>query len=264
MKQTTIAISLILCLLIGTTGCSIIAPAPPTPIPTPACSEDGYTEQDRVESPTLGWKIDFEVYLPPCYAEHTWAAYPVLYLIPVLHGGMADWKGAGSTEIANRMIHAGEIPPFIIVSPANYPSDSHGDALMNDLFPHIEENYRTLNDRTHRAVGGASMGGAIAYRMAFRRPDLFSSVGIFGSGVVSGDEGNLNDWIAAMSPEQWPRVLLDCGDGDTPMLKNTREMARVLDEWEIPYTLNVEPGGHSYAYWGGHLEMYYKWYAEDW
>lgn len=264
MKPFHLVAPLVLLLLVGTAGCSIIAPPPPTSTPTPTCAKDGYTEQGQVESPTLGWKMDFEVHLPPCYAEHTWAAYPVLYLIPVLHGGMADWKGAGAAETANRMIRAGEIPPFIIVSPANYPSDSHGDALINDLLPYIEKNYRTLNDRNHRAVGGASMGGAIAYRMAFRRPDLFSSVGVFGSGVVSGDEGNLNDWIAAMSPEQWPRVLLDCGDEDTPMLKNTKETAKILDKWEIPYTLNVEPGAHSYGYWGSNLEIYLRWFAEDW
>lgn len=264
MKQSALAISLVLLSLIGTAGCSIIAPPPPTPTPTPTCSEDGYVEQGQVESPTLGWSIDFEVYLPPCYAEHTWAAYPALYLIPGLYGAASAWNGAGSAEIANRMIRAGEIPPFIMVSPANYPSDSHGHALMHDLFPYIQENYRTLNDRNHRAVGGASMGGVISYRLAFQHPILFNSVGAFGSGVVHGEEETLAAWIAALPAEQRPRTLIDCGDEDTYMLGRARQMAEILEGQEMPYVLNVGSGAHDYTYWVGNLEMYLRWYAEDW
>jgi enterochelin esterase-like enzyme len=264
MKPITLAIPLVLLLLIGTAGCSTIAPPPTAPTPTPMCAEDGYVERDRVESPTLGWRIDFEVYLPPCYAEHTWAAYPVLYLIPGLHGAASAWNGAGAAEIANRMIRESEVTPFIMVSPANYPSDSHGDALMHDLFPYIEENYRTLNDRTHRAVGGASMGGAIAYRMAFRRPDLFNSVGVFGSGVVHGEEETFKTWVAALPAEQRPRTLIDCGDEDAYMLGRARQMAEILEGQEMPYVLNVESGAHTYTYWIGNFEMYLRWFAEDW
>jgi len=264
MKRSIPLVLLVLFLLIVMAGCSLGAPPLPTATPTVACAEDGRIERTRVESSKLGWPISVEVYLPPCYDQQAEAAYPVLYLIPVLNSAASTWNLAGAAEVANRMIRAGEIPAFILVTPGNYPSDSHGEALMDDLFPYIEETYRTLNDRTHRAVGGASMGGAIAYRMALRRPERFNSVGIFGSGVVSGDEGNVEEWIAAIPPEQWPRILLDCGDEDTLMLDHVDRTMAILDEWEIPYRLNVEPGGHSYTYWGSNLEMYYAWYAEVW
>ena len=26
----------------------------------------------------------------------------------------------------------------------------------------------------------------------------------------------------------------------------------------------VSAGGHDFGYWGGNLEMYLRWYAEDW
>ena len=177
---------------------------------------------------------------------------------------MTAWNSAGAAEVANEMIRVGEVPPSITVSTSNYSSDAHGQALLDDLLPYVDETFRTLTDRRCRAVGGASMGGVIAYRMAFQHPELFGSLGIFGSGVVGGDEGNVNAWIAATPTEKRPRVLLDCGEGDTAMLTNAERTVGILDEWEIPYVLNSEPSGHNYAYWGGNLEMYYAWYAQDW
>ena len=82
-------------------------------------------------------------------------------------------------------------------------------------------------------------------------------------GFVEGDQQTYHDWIGAMSPEQWPRVLLGIGDRDLMMVETDR-MTEVLDEWGIPYTLKVEPGDHSYAYWSSNMEMYLLWYAEDW
>ena len=120
--------------------------------------------------------------------------------------------------------------------------------MIDDLVPWVDETFRTLAERRYRAVGGASMGGVIAYRMAFQHPELFGSVGIFGSGVVGGDEGNVDDWSAATPAELRPRVLLDCGEGDTAMLTNAERAAGILDEWGIPYTFNSEPGGHNAAY----------------
>jgi enterochelin esterase-like enzyme len=263
MKQSTLAISLVLCLLIETAGCSIIAPQP-TSTPTPTCAEDGHVERGSVKSPTLGWAIDFEYYLPPCYEEHTWASYPVIYLIPGRSGPASAWNAGGASEVANRMIRSGEIPPVIWVSPPNYTSDTQGQALLDDLIPYIDENLRTLTDRQHRAVGGASLGGAMAYRMAFQHPDLFSSAGIFGSGVVQGDEEAFSNWIAAILPEQMPRVLIDCGDEDVFMLDRAKLTAEMLEEREVSYLLNIGSGGHDFGYWGGNLEMYLRWYAEDW
>jgi enterochelin esterase-like enzyme len=253
-------------LALALAGCSAAATPAPTEAltPTPECAEDGRVEQTRIESPTLGFPIDAAYYLPPCYDRHTWASYPVLYLIPGRGGSMTAWNSAGAAEEANEMIRAGEIPPFVIVSTSNYSTDAHGQALIDDLVPWVDDTFRTLAERRYRAVGGASMGGVIAYRMAFQHPDLFGSVGIFGSGVVGGDERNVDDWIAATSTGLRPRVLLDCGEGDTAMLINAEKTVTILDEWGIPYTFNSEPGAHSMAYWSSNLALYYEWYAEEW
>jgi enterochelin esterase-like enzyme len=113
-------------------------------------------------------------------------------------------------------------------------------------------------------VGGASLGGVIAYRLAFQHPDLFGSLGIFSSGVVSGDEGNVDAWIAAMPSKLWPRILIDYGDADRPMEVNALRTADILDKWGIPYTLTVGKGEHNFAYWSANLASYLRWYAEGW
>lgn len=58
----------------------------------------------RVESPALGWPIDVEYYLPPCYNQHIWASFPVLHLIPGRGGSMTVWNSAGAAKAANEMI----------------------------------------------------------------------------------------------------------------------------------------------------------------
>ncbi len=55
----------------------------------------------------------------------------------------------------------------------NLPVES---MLMNDLIPHIDENYRTVATRENRSVSGFSMGGGMALYYAVKYPGMFSSV----------------------------------------------------------------------------------------
>ena len=80
------------------------------------------------------------------------------------------------------MITSGHAPPFIIVLPYdNYslrPTVGFFDeAFLGELLPWIDENYRTLPDRVHRAVGGLSRGASWAIHFALTEPDLFGAMG---------------------------------------------------------------------------------------
>lgn len=55
-----------------------------------------------------------------------------------------------------------------------------------DITPYVEKNYRTINDRQHRAIAGLSMGGFQTLDIAFRHLDGFSAIGVFSSGAVLG------------------------------------------------------------------------------
>ena len=47
---------------------------------------------------------------------------------------------------------------------------------IDDLVPHIDSTYRTIAFREGRTITGFSMGGGIAASIAFKYPDMFSSV----------------------------------------------------------------------------------------
>jgi enterochelin esterase-like enzyme len=193
------------------------------------------------------------------------ATYPVVYLIPGNGSGFLTWnRQANAAQIANEMIRRGEIEPFILVTTGNYSGDTDGTIFLNDLIPYIDDHLRTRDARRYRAVGGASLGGVVAYRMAFQHPEMFGSIGVFGSGVVNGEEEIVAARLEEIDIEKIPRVLIDVGEDDFFMMMNAQLMMDVLEARGASYTLNVEPGDHSYNYWSSNLDMYFRWFAEDW
>ncbi|GAA4288363.1 alpha/beta hydrolase-fold protein [Georgenia daeguensis] len=138
--------------------------------------------------------IDYSVYLPAGYDE-TDTDYPTLYLLHGRGDTQAAWQRvAGDLD---EMIAAGTIQPMVVVMPdapwnerGNWYTDSlytgakkTGDgagvpvetAFTEDLVEHIDATYRTVEDRSARAVGGYSMGGAGALRFALAHQDVFSA-----------------------------------------------------------------------------------------
>jgi len=96
----------------------------------------------------------------------------------------------------NDLIASGDVPAFIAVMPdapwsnrASYYVDSQyigsyigsphsgvklETAYISDLIPHVDSTYRTIADRTGRAIGGYSMGGYGALRYLLAYADKFS------------------------------------------------------------------------------------------
>jgi LPXTG-motif cell wall-anchored protein len=129
--------------------------------------------------------IDYTVYLPPGYDDA--GSYPSLYLLHGRGDTMAAW-----TQIApqlDALLEEGAIPPMVVVMPdapwserGSYYVDSLTDggaavetAFTTDLVTHVDATWATVDDRGARAVGGYSMGGAGALRLATGHPDLFSA-----------------------------------------------------------------------------------------
>jgi len=204
------------------------------------------------------------LYLPPCYEVAAEPGYPIIYLVPGRGGGAADWFGAGAAEIADRLILAGEVPPFLLVTTESTNNDPYATDIYNDLKPFIESNYKTLTDRAHRAAAGGSLGGIAAYRLAFQYPDQFASAGMFGSGVINGENQQVADWLAATNEENRPRVFINVGEQDPFMLEQAEVMTAILDQAGVPYEFIVGEGAHTYEYWSTNLAQYFRWVAEVW
>jgi enterochelin esterase-like enzyme len=214
--------------------------------------------------------LDYRVYTPPCYQQDLDRDYPVLYLI---HGyGFNDdqWLRLGAGEIADQLISSGEISPLIMVMP--YDRDYHilpprsqfGEALIFDLIPEIDTNYRTKAARQYRAVGGLSRGGNWALHLGFSHWDVFSAIGGHSSPLFLTDgQLKVEDWLREIPTQQHPRIYLDIGSGDE-WIDQILQLVRTLDDFSIPYEFHLFSGDHNESYWASHMEQYLRWYVKEW
>jgi enterochelin esterase-like enzyme len=232
----------------------------PTRTPTvPACTTPGVTQWLRLDAET-----EIGLYLPPCFDEQATRSYPVLYLFPGFSGSNRDFLGLGADAMADALILDGEVPSFLIVTTEDVFPDLDGQVVVEKILPYIESHYRAGADRMHRAAAGGSFGGAVAYHLAFKRPDLFASAGIFGNGAALGEEESIRAWLAAIPAKERPRVFLCAGESDTYMFERARVMIPLLDEAGIAHNEIFSPGGHTGEYWTNNFPAYFRWLASDW
>ncbi|QNE20507.1 esterase [Kribbella qitaiheensis] len=178
---------------------NLLIPSAGPPAASTAKAEAGVITEAAVRSATLGEDIKYNVYLPGGYQTSS-QRYPVIYLLHGRGDSMSAW-----TQLKGRLddlIATGEIPPTIAVMPdapwsdrASYYVDSayKGEdpgrpvetALIHDLVPHVDAAYRTIADRTGRAIAGYSMGGSGALRYSMVHADLFGAAIVLSPAVYS-------------------------------------------------------------------------------
>lgn len=228
------------------------------------CTDPGTIRDGKIEESIRGYAYYFQLYLPPCYDLEPDRHYPTIYLLPGQGGSARGWVDAGLAQIADDMILNGRIPPFLIVITGNNDVDLLGEVVHQDLLPYIEANYRVLAERPYRTVSGGSLGGSRAYRLALNNPDTFASAGVFGNGLVPGDEPQLQQWLDTIPNDQRPRFFFNTGEQDPYMLDLAEEMVALLDRNGYETTATYTPGGHNYEYWLSNMSAYWLWASEDW
>ena len=256
--------------LIPATATQTFTPLPPTPTPTVTplgcLTQPGRLDQGAIQETNP--PQEYLIYLPPCYDEMPDKRYPVLYL---LHGQTytADqWVRLGAVTAADELILSGEAPPFIIVFPDdrywNLPAGpGFGQRFIDYLIPHIDETYRTLAERDHRALGGMSRGAGWALRLGLQRWDLFGTLGLHSLAAFGTDRPFVEDWILAIPPESWPNIFMDVGESDQERGYDSL-IENLFTEIGIPHEWHLYPGAHDEAYWGAHVEEYLRWYTSVW
>lgn len=251
-------------------------PAQATPTDTPAavpagCNHPaGHMVIASLESNLLNKPLDYRVYLPPCYEEQTGQRYPVLYLVHGQSYNDDQWDRLGADEAAGRLIAAGEIAPLILVMPRDRvwsqpDEDMFGRAVVEELIPFIDGHYRTLADRSHRAVGGLSRGAGWAVHFGLSQWKLFSAFGAHSPATFWTDAPQFRTWLKEIPTGLLPRIYVDAGDHDRPeILDAAQRFAALLTELGIPHEWYLFPGYHDEAYWSAHVEKYLRWYAAPW
>jgi enterochelin esterase-like enzyme len=246
----------------------------PAPLPSPTlfvCNQSkGSLIHDQIVTELLHHPIDFRVYLPPCYDQETDRRYPVLYL---LHGQSYNddqWDRLGVDETADELIYSGEAAPFIIVMPRYriwFQPDEHnfGQAMVEVLIPYMDLHFRTIPDRSQRAIGGLSMGAAWALHLGLSRWDLFGAVGLHSLALFSIDSPRIPGWLDTIPKDQLPRIYLDIGDRDSKnLLDSTRWFEETLTKKDIPHEWYLFNGYHEEKYWQEHTPGYIRWYTREW
>ncbi len=146
----------------------------------------GRVEYRTYRSSVLGENRTLLVYVPAGYDADSDKRYPVYYLVSGTTDTEETWYKVGrANTILDNMIASGEAEPMIVVMPyglmkmgtPNPSSIAAGemysmfeDELFKSIIPYVDENFRTLPDSGHRAIGGFSRGGGQSMFAALRNP----------------------------------------------------------------------------------------------
>ena len=165
-----------------------------------------------IDSKALGVTKRFYVALPPGYSQSANAHrhYPVVYLF---RGHEREWihrwqdrsrRGKTVIDVYRQLLEIGKVGPMILVFPGVSSDDNRipgllvnllhpekavgapglgsgrfQDYFLDELIPYVDSKFRTIKDRSGRAVDGFSLGGFQSIKIAAQRPDLFCSAGAF-------------------------------------------------------------------------------------
>ena len=230
------------------------------------------------------------VYLPAGYAASK-TDYPVLYL---LHGSGDDetgWLTKGKAKaIIDSLITNQLCPPMIVVMPNGYLEqtgkyyapesrlwmESTFEENFSNLIAWIEANYRTINDKQHRAIAGLSMGGFHTMHTAALLNQTFDYVGIFSALYVPHTkqphaERTIEMSALALSDKpayKETEILLQQQFANPPQLywiacgvddflyEDNVIYRKYLDEKHYPYEYYESAGGHSWQNWMDYLTIF--------
>lgn len=237
----------------------------------------GVVHRHHYRSRVVGDERDFYVYTPPGYDRATSRRYPVLYL---LHGFSDDADGWTSpvgraNVILDNLIAAGKARPMLVVMPLGYgapdmlasgppgtprPPDlrvrnarKFGEALLGEVIPTVERDYRVANDAGSRAIAGLSMGGFEALYVGLSNPNKFAWVGGFSSALV--DAAASFPALDANTSSKLRLVWIACGTEDGLIGAN-----RTFREWlatqNVRHTAIETPGAHNWLVWRRNLAAF--------
>jgi len=207
------------------------------------------------------------VYTPPGYEKNRSTRYPVLYLF---HGANADenaWYRLGRANlILDNLLATGKIQPFIVVMPFGYGVPPNGPQaentakfgkdLIEDVIPYIDDSYRTLANRTHRAIVGLSMGGGQSLSIGLNNIERFSYVGGFSAAI--GNAANLSKTYAKLagnareSNDKLKLLWIGCGTEDS-LFGASKNFSEWLTANSIKHTFRETDGAHTWMVWRRYL-----------
>ncbi len=232
----------------------------------------------------LGMSRRLTVYTPAGY-EQSSEHYPVLYLLHGMGGDEDAWATLGrATQIIDNLIAQGKAKPMIMVMPngnaalPSAPGESASglvvpstklpktmDGAYETAFPEIvnfiDSNYRTIAQKSGRAIAGLSMGGFHSLHISKQYPDMFDYIGLFSaaifpfkgasSPIYDNFEGKLAIQFAKQPALYWIAI------GSTDFLYDYNvQYRKLLDSKGYPYIYRESSDGHIWRNWRIYLSEF--------
>jgi S-formylglutathione hydrolase FrmB len=253
----------------------------------------GRVECNSLPSKILSRPVPYCIVLPPSFDADKARTFPVLYFFHGLGDNEQFFVHSGAWNLLEDMRDKGELQDFLIATPdarstfyinARDGQERCEDFLLQEFFSYVEKHYRVAAGRANRAISGISMGGYGALYLAFRHPQLFSSVSAHSAAlieklptflagalpnsprarVLGGAFGNPPDpvfWqahnpivIARTANLAHLNIYFDCGDQDDFGFEaGAIALDKVLTSRQIPHEFHIYPGRHDASYFAEHL-----------
>lgn len=199
-----IRLSLIIAGIISLSSCSVSRYAANTSYPqvSRTLTYDGILEECHYECSIDGPRERrMYVYLPSEYYDTT-ARYPVYYLLHGARGNELSWIEKGDLlHNIDSLTSADMMKKTIVVLPnvcqynddrdfgksrikgaieSFFENDGKVEySFVNDVVAKIDSTYRTIPQKSHRAIGGLSIGALQSIHISASHPDMFDYVGLY-------------------------------------------------------------------------------------
>ncbi|MCF6310838.1 MAG: esterase family protein [Verrucomicrobiales bacterium] len=187
-----------------------------------------------LKSPSMGFDIGFNVLLPPSYHQDKDKRFPVVYY---LHGAGGSEKSANvfGWEVLKAMREEA-ICETIYIFPNGGTFSRYRDwktknvkaetFIIDELIPHIDKTYRTINDRKGRALSGFSMGGGGSIYFLFKYPEKFGAAATMSAAI---------DWT---NNESNGEKSFDLAKKNADKLRGNFRLLMVVGENDQLFTVN--------------------------
>ena len=225
-----------------------------------------------VYSPAMNREVKNVIILPSGYDSST-TEYPVVYLLHGYGDNHQSWLTIQPElpELASRygmiLVCPDGSNSWYWDSPVN-PEIRYETYVSSELIPYIDTHYKTIRDKSGRAITGLSMGGHGAMWLAIRHQDTFGACGSTSGGVdirPFPEEWEIKDLLGEYytNGERWDEytvmnqlykirpglaIIIDCGTEDFFYGVNEK-LHRELCYRNIKHDYISRPGIHDYPYW---------------
>jgi enterochelin esterase family protein len=218
---------------------------------------------------------DYYVYTPPGYDATAGKAYPALYLLHGYSDDASGWSAVGRAHvILDNLIAQGKAKPMIVVMPLGYGTmevirvgwggifnhpevreqnlAKFREALLTEVMPKVEGEYRVIKDRNSRAIAGLSMGGSESLLTGLNNLDKFAWIGAFSAGGLPEPFDKDFSGLDAKANSQLLQLWIACGTEDRLITAN-RNLREWLKQKGINHADIETPGMHTWMVWRRNL-----------